>query len=413
MQVTLEALPGLAADDQPVEIVERKGRGHPDTICDALSEELSLGLSRFYRERFGAILHHNVDKSLLWGGRSRPAFGGGSVLAPIEIFLAGRATAEWQGVRVPIEDLAVEGSLRWLSANLPNLDARRDVRIHCLVRPGSSELVELYQRTGMGKPPPANDTSCGVGWAPLSLLETVVSHVEHRLNSSIVKAEHPEIGEDVKVMGVRRGARIHLTVACALVDRFVADPADYLAKRARVAAIAEEAARAVGAREVDVAVNAADDPSHESLYLTVTGTSAEAGDDGEAGRGNRVNGLIAPARPMTLESSAGKNPVSHVGKIYNLAAGLIAQELVEELPGLAEAHCWLVSRIGSPITEPQIVHLRLRDSQGRPPGAHSAAAIRIVRARLERIPDLADDLLDGRIALDRWPLRIPELTPVG
>ncbi len=405
MQVTLEALPGPPADEQPVEVVERKGRGHPDTVCDALSEELSLGLSRFYRERFGAILHHNVDKSLLWGGRSRPAFGGGSILAPIEIFLAGRATAEWKGVRVPVEDLAVEGSLRWLGANLPNLDARRDVRVHCLVRPGSSELVELYQRASEGGRPPANDTSCGVGWAPLSLLETVVSHVEHSLNSPVVKAKHPEIGEDVKVMGVRRGKSIHLTVACALVDRSVADAADYLAKRANIAEIAAQAARAVGAREVDVTVNAADDPSQGSLYLTVTGTSAEAGDDGQAGRGNRVNGLIAPARPMTLESSAGKNPVSHVGKLYNLAAGLIAQELVEEIPALAEAHCWLVSRIGSPITEPEIVHLRLRDAEGRPTGAHSAAAVEIVRARLERLPDLAGDLLDGRIRLDRWPLR--------
>lgn len=405
MQVTLESLPGLPADEQPVEVVERKGLGHPDTICDALSEELSLGLSRFYRERFGAILHHNVDKALLWGGRSRPAFGGGEVLAPIEIFLAGRATAEWHGVCVPIEELAVEGSQRWLAAHLGHLDAREHVRIHSLVRPGSSELVELYLRAHEGSAPPANDTSCGVGWAPLSRLEAVVSHVERHLNSPPVKAQHPELGEDVKVMGVRQGRSIALTVACALVDRFVADVGDYVAKRARVAELAAEAARAIGAGDVSVTVNAADDPAHASLYLTVTGTSAEAGDDGEAGRGNRVNGLIAPGRPMTLESAAGKNPVSHVGKIYNLAAGLISQELVEQVPGVREAHCWLVSRIGSPISEPQIVHLRLRDAEGRPATAHTAAAIDIARGRLGRLHELADDLLDGKIALDRWPLR--------
>ena len=405
MQVTIEALPGLPVDEQPVEVVERKGLGHPDSICDALSEELSLGLSRFYRERFGAILHHNVDKALLWGGCSRPAFGGGVVLEPIEIFLAGRATAEWRGVRVPIEELAVEGSRRWLGAHLRHLDAREHVRIHSLVRPGSSELVDLYLRAREGSAPPANDTSCGVGWAPLSRLETVVAHVEHRLNAPSVKQEHPEIGEDIKVMGVRQGRSVELTVACALVDRFVADTTDYVAKRAHIAQLATEAARAVGAADVRVSVNAADDPAREILYLTVTGTSAEAGDDGEAGRGNRVNGLIAPGRPMTLESAAGKNPVSHVGKLYNLAACLIAQELVEQVPAVQEAHCWLVSRIGSPISEPQIVHLRLRDAEGRPATAHAAAAISIARGRLGRLHELADDLLDGKLALDRWPLR--------
>jgi S-adenosylmethionine synthetase len=161
----------------------------------------------------------------------------------------------------------------------------------------------------------------------------------------------------------------------------------------------------VGAADVRVSVNAADDPAREILYLTVTGTSAEAGDDGEAGRGNRVNGLIAPGRPMTIESAAGKNPVSHVGKLYNLAAGLIAQELVEQVPAVREAHCWLVSRIGNPISEPQIAHLRLRDAEGGPATAHAAAAISIARGRLGRLHELADDLLDGKLALDRWPLR--------
>jgi S-adenosylmethionine synthetase len=56
-----------------------------------------------------------------------------------------------------------------------------------------------------------------------------------------------------------------------------------------------------------------------TVYLTVTGTSAEAGDDGEVGRGNRVNDLITPYRPISLEAAAGKNPVTHVGQ--NLQRG--------------------------------------------------------------------------------------------
>ena len=91
-----------------VEIVERKGIGHPDTICDALAEKLSAELSKFYLDKFGFILHHNVDKGLLLGGYAIPRFGGGKVKDPIEIFLVGRATREYKGIKVPVEEIAIE-----------------------------------------------------------------------------------------------------------------------------------------------------------------------------------------------------------------------------------------------------------------------------------------------------------------
>ena len=101
-----------------IEVVERKGLGHPDTICDALAETLSQNLCREYRRRFGEIFHHNVDKALLCGGRAKPNFGGGSVLAPITIYLAGRATANVGNEIVKIKDIAIDGSRSWLRRNL-------------------------------------------------------------------------------------------------------------------------------------------------------------------------------------------------------------------------------------------------------------------------------------------------------
>ena len=80
-----------------VEIVERKGLGHPDSICDALAETFSRNLCREYRRRFGEVLHHNVDKALLCGGSAAPAFGGGTVLSPINIYLAGRGSSCSEG----------------------------------------------------------------------------------------------------------------------------------------------------------------------------------------------------------------------------------------------------------------------------------------------------------------------------
>jgi S-adenosylmethionine synthetase len=389
-------------DDGPVEIVERKGLGHPDTICDALAEEFTRSLSRFYLDRCGFIVHHNVDKILLRGGSSQAEFGGGSVIEPIELYLAGRAVMRLEGEVVPIEELAVEGSRRWLRDHLHALDSERHVRIRSLVRPGSADLVELYTRQRDEGRWLANDTSCGVGYAPLSDLERVVHAVEQRL-SDLGRRERPEVGEDVKVMGVRNRDRIRLTISCAMIGRHLSHLDDYLEARALLAALVAETASEVSNRKVEVAVNAADDPSSGSVFLTVTGTSAEAGDDGEAGRGNRANGLITPYRPMTLESVAGKNPVTHVGKLYNIAAGLIAEAIVEEIPEITEAHCMLVSQIGQLIADPQVAHIRVRSRQpsSQDPGRVDA----IVRQHLDALPRLYRELIDGTLAVDRWPFR--------
>jgi len=175
VSIIVSELDGAAVAAQPVEIVERKGLGHPDTLCDALAEEVSLALSRFYLERFGFVLHHNVDKVLLRGGAARPAFAGGEVDEPIEVYLAGRATREYSGVKIPVDALAVGACRSWISAHMHALDAERHVRVHCLVRPGSGDLVELFERQRRaGAPRLANDTAMGVGFAPLTPLEGAV-----------------------------------------------------------------------------------------------------------------------------------------------------------------------------------------------------------------------------------------------
>jgi len=396
MSPSINVLAGSGPGAAPHEIVERKGCGHPDSLCDALAENLSIALSRFYLERFGGILHHNVDKALLLGGAARPAFGGGELLEPLEITLAGRATRRFRGVTVPVDELAVEASVEWLARHLRNVDPRRDVRIVPRIRETSSDLAALFLRRSEGGAPLANDTSFGVGYAPLDLLERTVLAVEQRLALPETLAACPEIGEDVKVLGVRSGERIELTVACAFVGRHVRDFDDYLAKKTHVRALAAAAARRESGAEAGVEINAADGETAESVYLTVTGLSAEAGDDGQVGRGNRVNGLITPYRPMSLEAAAGKNPVSHTGKLYNLLAGRIAARLTQELADVEEAYCYLLSRIGSPVTEPQLADVALGLAD---PGAIETvrqSATQIVRAELDAVPQLWRQIIAGR-----------------
>jgi S-adenosylmethionine synthetase len=397
MNLVVTALSSAPPASLPAEMVERKGIGHPDTICDALAEEFSCALSRYYVENFGLILHHNVDKGLLWGGAAHPVFGGGEVLEPIEVYLVGRATREVEGVKVPVEELAAHAAREWLRRNLRALDADRQVRIHCLVRPSSSALIGLFRRQRESGIVFANDTSCGVGFAPLDELETVVLDVEKYLNSAAARIVCPAIGEDVKVMGVRAGGSVHLTIACAFIAAHVADMQQYLAHKAQVARLARSAAQAVTAVPVEVEVNTGDGGTADSIYLTVTGTSAEAGDDGEVGRGNRVNGLITPCRPMSMEAAAGKNPVSHVGKLYNLAAHRIARELVLGVAEVTEAFCCLVSEIGRPIHEPRVADVRVRLETGAALSAVEPRVTAIVRAHLAGLHTLWREVMGGAL----------------
>lgn len=374
-------------------MVEHKGRGHPDSLCDALAENLSIALSRYYLERFGEILHHNVDKALLLGGAARPGFGGGELVEPIEITLAGRATRRFRGVTVPVEELAIEASRDWLARHVRHIDPARDVRIVPRIRETSQDLAALFLRHGEGGVALANDTSFGAGFAPLDRLEHAVLAVGRRLAATPTHAAHPEIGDDIKILGARSGERLELIVACALVGRHVRDLADYLDKKEAVRGLALAAAREVAGGDVEVAVNAADGDTADSIYLTVTGLSAEAGDDGQVGRGNRVNGLITPYRPMSLEASAGKNPVSHTGKLYNLLAPRIAAQITDELEGVEEAYCYLLSRIGAPVSEPQLADIGLRFTDPGMLDALRPPAAKIVRAELQAAPQLWRELI--------------------
>jgi S-adenosylmethionine synthetase len=394
---------GAHPDSRDVEMVERKGRGHPDSICDALAEAFTISLTRAYHERCGAVLHHNVDKVLLAAGSSAPRFGGGEVTAPLEIYLAGRATHEIDGFAIPVADIAEQSSRGWLRANLHALDAQRHVRVHTVVRPGSAALSALVAGE-RGRRVLANDTSFAVGYAPASRLEAVVRDVEQTLTAPSTVGAHPMIGEDVKVMGIRRGDRIDITIACAIVDRHVRGLSDYVDATRIVSRLAEQAARA-HSPHVQVAVNTADDLGAERVYLTVTGTSAEAGDDGQTGRGNRVGGLITPYRPMTLEAAAGKNVVSHVGKSYSIVAHQIANQLVATCPDIAEATCLLVSRIGQPVDSPQAVELQIRTRDGIALERIREAATVIARDCLRRISGLSQLLLE-RASIESpaaWP----------
>jgi S-adenosylmethionine synthetase len=159
---------------------------------------------------------------------------------------------------------------------------------------------------------------------------------------------------------------VHVTIAVAFVDRHVEGVASYFAIKH---AMREYLADHLDA-PAEIRINTLDDPAatdETGVYVTVTGLSAEMGDDGQVGRGNRVNGLITPNRNMSLEAAAGKNPVSHVGKLYNVLAMLMARDLHERVEEVDEVSVSLLSAIGEPTDQPQVAAIEVAAQHGISP----------------------------------------------
>jgi len=371
----------------PVEIVERKGQGHPDYLCDKAAEEMSIAISKWYIENTGRILHHNLDKAILAGGQSDARIGYGEILEPIYLLIVGRAVgvnAKINGKFLPIGKLVIETTKNWLQKDLPHLNIAHDIIVDYKVRSGSTDLVGNFEESI--DVPLANDTSIGIGYAPLTKIEELTYQTERMLNDPATKKKHPAIGEDIKVMGVRHKNKIDLTIACAMICTELVDTDHYFSAKKDVQNLTLDLAAKIWGGDIVVDVNVADVPGDEDcLYLTVTGTSAEQGDDGQVGRGNRANGLITPYRPMSLEAAAGKNPVSHVGKTYNIAARKICDEVVNEL-SVENVDCYLVSKIGKKITEPQIIEVALVG--GNKESKTKRRIEEIVQEQLNKMPDI-------------------------
>ena len=160
--IVVEGLRGNCVTGQGVEIVERKGTGHPDQICDSIMEAISLALCREYRREFGTILHYNIDKGLLTAGIVEKGFGGGRVIRPMELAIGDRATFGVAGRYLPIEEIAVDAARTWVRKNLRFVDPDRHLRCRVLLAPGSEELADIFARLGDVRA--ANDTSAAVGF---------------------------------------------------------------------------------------------------------------------------------------------------------------------------------------------------------------------------------------------------------
>jgi S-adenosylmethionine synthetase len=398
MNIFVEQINSIPVYEQKTEIVERKGLGHPDFICDSIVDKISVALSQEYLKKFGQILHHNIDKALLAAGEAENKFNGGKIIKPMKLVIGDRATYFAEGEKIDVESIAIKTAKKWIKENLRFLNPEEHVEYQVELKQVSSPLAGIFRKKEriLG----ANDTSAAVGYAPLTETEKIVLSIEKFLNSKSFKKKYPESGEDIKVMGLRKNNDLDLTIAMAFVDRFIDSEKTYFERKEE---ILEEVKNFVKENSdfnlSSLVLNALDQKGkgENGLYLTVTGTSAESADSGQVGRGNRVNGVISLNRPSGNEAGPGKNPVSHVGKIYNLLSHQLANEIFEKVSGLKEVYVWLLSQIGRQINDPKAIIVQFIPENEINVLSIQKEIIACVEEKFERIEDFCKELAEGKI----------------
>ncbi len=382
----------VSIEDRPVEIVERKGIGHPDSLCDGIAERISVEYMKWCNEHLGAPLHHNFDKVQLVAGDVSVGYGYAELLKPIRIQIAGRGTpVAPDGTKIPMDTIAINAAKAHITETMKYLDPD----VHCVIDSyagrGASELMHAVHEIT------ANDTSFGCAHWPYSGLEKSVYETCEYINKELVN-QFP-IGEDVKVMGARFNNEIVLTCAIPFMAAQVGTPEEYVEVKGAVREAVHAFASKLDKRFVRADVNTADVDLTDTVFLTLTGTSAEMGDDGSVGRGNRVTGVIAPFRAASLEAAAGKNPISHVGKLYNILSLEAAKDVVASVPEVGDVQIYILSQIGKPLDQPLVATATVTPKNGGLNGSIEGKVKDIIEKHLTDMVGLREKLANQTVTL--------------
>jgi len=389
--------------DNPLEfeIVERKGIGHPDTLCDAIAEQASRDYAQYCLDHFGRVAHHWFDKVMLLGGESHIEYGKGEITYPYTVIFVGKAALQVGQEKVPLSDILHQSAVKVLSATLRDFEPKKHLKTEVRVydyrgpgqkskryRPNSKEdLIELKSTLRV-----SNDCNICVGFAPLSQLENLVLKLENELAQGEFKKKFPDTGYDIKIIGVRHGNNITLQVNLPFIANDISSEEIYK-KRVKDS---EDYILDFIKSNFDVIPKIEVNPEKNSgrPYLTVTGSVADTGDVGVVGRGNRINGLITPFRPMSIEASCGKNPLDHTGKLYNILAMQLSQGIYKET-GLKNTIVISTTK-EKPIDNPDFISISVEDWD-KNEEKYKDHIIQRTTHHIEKIFDLSDKIISEGI----------------
>lgn len=362
MNFNISRAPFPRAADLDFEVVERKGIGHPDTLCDAIAERASRYYSQFFMEKYNRYAHHWFDKVMLLGGQSDIAFGYGKLVHPYKVIYAGKAVDKVGTDLVPINDILYNAAADVLHETLCSFNAKDnlivDIQLSNYIGPGQKKTrynpesaSDLFDPNSSERL--SNDCNVCSGFAPLSNIERMVIEIEKYLSSDKYKSPLYDTGYDIKIVGIRLEKKYSLFINIPFIANKIFSRDQYLS---RVSDLSRDVNNYV-LENFGIKVNVNINPEKDSgrSYLTVTGSVADTGDVGVVGRGNRINGIITPMRPMSIEASSGKNPIDHTGKIYGILSQRIADMIFNDFNIESQVH--LITFKEYPISKPENVFI--------------------------------------------------------
>ncbi|MFJ2745442.1 methionine adenosyltransferase [Streptomyces sp. NPDC087440] len=365
------------------EVVERKGVGHPDTLADGIAELAAIRYSAYCLAEFGAVLHHNLDKVAVLGGRARFGEKDGTYGRPLRVVFGGRASSSYAGRQIPVRDILQAAAADYLREALPGFEQVK-WEVHHETTDSSKFRTWFSPRSFNDLPerPVAysNDTAYLVATAGRSAAETVALLTESWMR------QYPWVGSDIKALVVRERSAVTVTTCVPALAGEVSSSEEFgeaLADAART--LTAHIVERLPEHTVRVVCNSKDTGRGpvSGQYFTVSGSSVDFGEDGLVGRGNARSGLITPNQMAGNEVLFGKNAAYHVGKVGGWLVDEAAAALSRDAGPSRVAVMW---RNGARYNDPASIEI----TTDRPGAMGARQAQEVVRATLERTDWMAD-----------------------
>ncbi len=229
-----------------------------------------------------------------------------------------------------------------------------------------------------------NDTSTTVSYSPMSKLEKTVLDIEQTLNSKKYKDIYNWVGNDIKVMGIRKDDKLEITCCVPMISKYIMNLEDYknnlFILRKDIKMIIK---KKFPTNEVNIYLNTRDNYEKNDLYLTLIGSAVESGDEGAVGRGNRSQGVIPFCRNFSMEAACGKNPVYHTGKLFTAIGDIISKQIYSMYKVENTVYC--TSKMGDNIIEPWSISVELNSN--------------LSNQDIEKIDDLINETLKNHMQI--------------
>ncbi len=404
-------------NNKKFEVVETKGKGHPDNICDTLAEKISSNYSKFCLEKYGVVLRHMIDKLSVLGGGSKVKFGGGKMTSPIRILINGRFTDRYKNEKIDYMKIVTNTIKNYFKELFPLLDTDKYLIIvnntHHNEGPGviynknettKNERMRFFEAIDdndalrHNNHNRCNDTSTTVSYYPMSKLEKTVLNIEQYLNSNEYKKKSPWVGTDIKVMGIRKNKIIEITCCVPLISKYVKDINDYINKLNRIKYdIYHVISKVFNNNEINIYLNTRDNYDSNDLYMTLIGSAIESGDEGVVGRGNRSRGVIPFSRNFSMEAQCGKNPVYHTGKLFTAIGDLLSKRIYDRFHLENVVYC--TSKMGDVIKEPWNISIELNKTVSND---IIQEINKYVDELLENHNQVTNKIIDGKLKLNSY-----------